>query len=130
MDKRALKPMGKYDMIPLKGRDRVDGKNEMPLASEMYEDLKQHTLFLRKMVVKLLLVIALLVAGLVGTNLFHIWQWSQFDTFVVDTSGGDGNANLIQGDNTGGVFNGTDRSQGEEGQAVPGEPGEGGGGQG
>lgn len=62
------------------------------------------------------------VVALVVTNLYHIHQWSQFDTFVVDTSGGDGNANLIQGDNTGGVFNGTDRSEDAQGQEVQGEP--------
>ena len=36
-----------------------------------------------------------------------IHQWSQFDTYVVD-SGEGGNANLVQGDNTGGIYNGTD----------------------
>lgn len=35
-------------------------ENKSPLASEMYEDLKEHTVFLRKMVVGLLIVIGVL----------------------------------------------------------------------
>ena len=50
--------------------------------------------------------IILLVIALAGTNLYHIHQWSQFDTIVVDSGDGEGNANYIQGDNTGGIYNG------------------------
>lgn len=46
-------------------------ENKSPLASEMYEDLKDHTVFLRKMVVGLLIVIGVLVVALAGTNLYH-----------------------------------------------------------
>ena len=55
----------------------------------------------------------MLFRSLTVTNLYHIYQWSQFDTYVVD-SGDGGNANLVQGDNTGGIFNGTDSSESPE----------------
>lgn len=87
----------------------MDDKNVTPLASEMYEDLKETNKFLRKLLVGAFIVIAILVAALTATNLYHIHQWSQFDTYVVD-SGDGGNANLVQGDNTGGIFNGPDSS--------------------
>lgn len=87
----------------------MDDKNVTPLASEMYEDLKRANKFKEKLIYILLGVIGVLVIALAGTNMFHIWQWSQFDTYVVD-SGDGGNANLVQGDNTGGIFNGPDSS--------------------
>ena len=94
----------------MKGRESMDNKNVTPLASEMYEDLKETNMFLRKLLVWAFAVIAALVVALTATNLYHIHQWSQFDTYVVD-SGEGGNANLVQGDNTGGIFNGTDSSE-------------------
>ena len=77
-----------------------------PLASEMYEDLKKATKFREKLIYILLGVIAVLVVALAGTNIYHIYQWSQFDTVVVDSGEGAGNANYVQGDNTGGIYNG------------------------
>lgn len=77
-----------------------------PLASEMYEDLKKATKFREKLIYILLGVIAVLVVALAGTNIYHIYQWSQFDTIVVDSGEGSGNANYAQGDNTGGIYNG------------------------
>ncbi len=89
-----------------------------PLASEMYSDLKDSTKFLQKMVVALSIVIALLVIALAGTNVYHIYLWGQFDSVVVDSGEGEGNANYIQGDNTGGIFNGQgDRPAAQEGQS-------------
>lgn len=85
----------------------MEDKNVAPLASEMYADLKETNMFLRKLLIGALAVIAVLVIALAGTNIYHIHQWSQFDTIVVD-SGEGGNANLVQGDNTGGIYNGTD----------------------
>lgn len=93
----------------------MDEKNT-PLASEMYEDLKRHTEFLKRMIIGLAIIIGILVCGLIGTNMYHIWQWSQFDTIVVDSSGGDGNANYVQGDNTGGIYNGESGSPQAEGR--------------
>lgn len=81
-------------------------EEKTPLASEMYEDLKKATKFREKLIYILLGVIAALVVALAGTNIYHIYQWSQFDTIVVDSGEGSGNANYVQGDNTGGIYNG------------------------
>lgn len=86
-------------------------EDNIPLASEMYEDLKKHVSFLHKLIIGLLAVIGLLVAALAGTNLYHIHQWSQFDTIVVDSGEGNGNANLVQGDVGGDILNGTNRGE-------------------
>ena len=96
-------------------------ENKSPLASEMYEDLKEHTVFLRKMVVGLLMVIGVLVVALAGTNLYHIYQWSQFETVVVDST--EGPANYVEGENTGGIFNGQGYSSSEEEREVQGNQG-------
>ena len=81
-------------------------QGKTPLASEMYEELKKATKFREKLIYILLVVIAVLVVALAGTNIYHIYQWSQFDTIVVDSGDGSGNANYVQGDNTGGIYNG------------------------
>lgn len=81
-------------------------EEKTPLASEMYEDLKKATRFREKLIYILLVVIAILVVALAGTNIYHIHQWSQFETVVVDSGEGSGNANYVQGDNTGGIYNG------------------------
>ena len=94
----------------------MNNENMAPLASEMYEDLKRANKFKEKLIYILLGTIGVLVIALATTNIYHIHQWSQFDTYVVD-SGDGGNANLVQGDNTGGIFNGTDSSESpQEGQ--------------
>ena len=82
-----------------------------PLASEMYEDLKKATKFREKLIYILLVVIGVLVISLAATNIYHIYQWSQFDTIVVDSGEGDGNANLVQGDVGGDILNGTNRGE-------------------
>lgn len=93
-----------------------ENKNVEPLASEIYKDLKASIAFKERVIKWMALIIAILVLALSVTNIYHIYQWSQFDTYVVD-SGDGGNANLVQGDNTGGIFNGTDSSQSpKEGQ--------------
>lgn len=91
----------------------MDDKNLTPLASEMYADLKETNRFLRRLLIGSLAVIAALVIALAGTNIYHIYQWSQFNTYIVD-SGEGGNANLVQGDNTGGIYNGADRGAGAQ----------------
>lgn len=85
--------------------------DKTPLASEMYEDLKKATRFREKMIYILLVVIGVLVIALAATNIYHIYQWSQFDTIVVDSGEGDGNANLVQGDVGGDILNGTNRGE-------------------
>ncbi len=61
--------------------------------------------FKNKMIVTLVCIVGALAAALVATNIYHIYQWSQFDTVVVDSGEGAGNANYVQGDNTGGIYN-------------------------
>lgn len=102
-----------HDKISPKGRDSVDEKTT--LASEMYEELKKATKFREKIIYILLAVVGALVIALAGTNLYHIHQWSQFETIVVDSGEGSGNANYVQGDNTGGIFNGEGHRETEEG---------------
>ena len=88
------------------------GEKNESLASEMYEDLKNTNRFLRKLLVSAFIVIGILVVALAGTNIYHIHQWSQFDTVVVDSD--QGPANYVQGDNTGGIYNGEGYSASQE----------------
>lgn len=88
----------------------MDGKNTAPLASEMYADLKRANKFKERLIYILLGVIGALVIALAATNAYHIYQWSQFDTVIVD-SGESGNAIYSGGDNSGGIYNGADSSQ-------------------
>lgn len=90
-----------------------DNENIPPLASEMYADLKRANQFKEKLIYTLLCVIGVLIIALAVTNVYHIYQWSQFDTIVID-SGDGGNANLVQGDNTGGIYNGQDSGAGAQ----------------
>lgn len=91
-----------------------NGKNQSaPLASEMYEDLKRANKFKETLIYILLGVIGVLIVAMSAQHFYHIHQWSQFDTYVVD-SGDGGNANLVQGDNTGGIYNGTDSGAGAQ----------------
>lgn len=100
-------------------------QGKTPLASEMYEDLKKATKFREKLIYILLVVIAVLVVSLAGTNIYHIYQWSQFDTIVVDSGDGSGNANLVQGDVGGDILNGTDSGQSTQDGKLQGNEGQG-----
>lgn len=100
-------------------------EEKTPLASEMYEDLKKATKFREKLIYILLVVIAVLVVALAGTNIYHIYQWSQFDTIVVDSGEGSGNANLVQGDVGGDILNGADRGQSTQDGEIEGNPSQG-----
>ena len=100
-------------------------EEKTPLASEMYEDLKKATKFREKLIYILLGVIAVLVVALAGTNIYHIYQWSQFDTVVVDSGDGSGNANLVQGDVGGDILNGTDSGQSTQDGKLQGKEGQG-----
>lgn len=88
----------------------MDEKNMAPLASEMYGDLKQANKFKERLIYILLSVIGVLIIALAATNIYHIHQWSEFDTVVID-SGEYGNAIYSRGDNSGGIYNGEDSSQ-------------------
>lgn len=106
----------------------MDEKNLPPLASEMYSDLKKTNQFLRRLLVGViigaLVVILILIGVICAQHFYHIYQWSQFDTIVVD-SGDGGNANLVQGDNTGGIYNGTNSSENPQDGQVQGDEGQG-----
>lgn len=93
--------------VKYKGKDvnGMENRNTEPLASEIYKDLKDTIRFKEKVIMWMAGIIAILVIGLIGTNLYHIWQWSQFDTIAID-SGEGGYANYVGGDNPGGIFNG------------------------
>lgn len=99
--------------------------NNGTLASEMYEDLKRATKFRERLIYLLLGVIGVLVIALAATNLYHIYQWSQFDTVVVDSRYGDGNANYVQGDNSGGIYNGENSGTPPEEWKIEGDQGQG-----
>ena len=88
----------------------MDEKNT--LASEVFEMLKEQLKFFK-------ILVAFLVLLLAATNIYHIRKWSQFDTVTVDS--GDGYANYVQGDNTGGVFNGTDQGADTQGRQIEGD---------
>ena len=88
----------------------MDEKNT--LASEVFEMLKEQLKFFK-------ILVAFLVLLLAATNIYHIRQWSRFDTVTVDS--GDGYANYVQGDNTGGVFNGTDQGADTQGRQIEGD---------
>ena len=85
--------------------EKIDIGTPESLASEMYRELKKANQFKNKLIVWLCGIILALVAALGAVSWYHIYQWSQFDTVVVDTGEG-GNANYVQGDNQGGIFNG------------------------
>lgn len=88
-----------------------------PLATEIYKDLKDSIVFQKKVIKWMSIIIAILVVSLCATNIYHIYEWSQFDTVVIDTGEGNGNANYVGGENTGGIYNGeSSGSQAQEGQ--------------
>ena len=92
-------------------------ENNEPLASEIYKDLKESITFQKRVIKWMAVIIALLVVALTATNLYHIHQWSKFDTVVIDTGEGNGNANYIGGENTGGIYNGeSGGAQAQDGQ--------------
>lgn len=61
-------------------------------------------------------LIVILIVLLAGTNIYHIWQWSQFDTVVVD-SGDGGYAGYVGNDgdvNNYGEGSGAQKEEGKE----------------
>lgn len=105
--------------------EKIDIGTPETLASEMYRELKRANIFKEKVIRWLCVIIGILIVAMGIQAWYHIHMWSQFDTVVVDTGEGGGNANYVQGDNQGGIFNhGEGSSQEEEGgQAkVQGDP--------
>ena len=120
---KTLITMRKYDKIPPKGRDGVEeNRNTEPLASEMYKDLQKHDAFKMKVIKWLVVALVFSIVGNVGQSIYHDWKWSMFDTFVVDSGDGSGNANLVQGDVGGDILNGENNGKDQEGREVQGNP--------
>lgn len=63
---------------------------DLGMASEIFGELKKTIKFQW-------ILIGVLIFLLAATNIYHIYQWSQFDTIVVD-SGEGGYANYIGND--------------------------------
>lgn len=70
--------------------DKLNEQEEKGLAMEMLGELKNT-------ITAQWILIAILIVLLAGTNIYHVWQWSQFDTVVVD-SGQGGNAGYAGND--------------------------------
>ena len=83
----------------------MNEKNEI-LAGDVLSLLKSQLKVMKALVLVLILLLA-------ATNIYHVWQWSQFDTAAVENGDNGGYANYVAGDNTGGVYNG-ERSGTEE----------------
>lgn len=86
----------------------MNEKNEI-LASDVLSLLKSQLKFMKALVLVLILLLA-------ATNIYHVWQWSQFDAVVVENGDNGGYANYVAGDNTGGVYNGECDSETQKGQ--------------
>lgn len=84
------------------------------LASEMYRELKRANIFKEKVIIWLCIIIGILIIAMGVQACYHIHMWSEFDTVVVDTGEGSGNANYVQGDNQGGIYNNGESSSQEE----------------
>lgn len=70
--------------------ENVIEKEERGLAMELLSELKNT-------IRKQWILIVILIVLLAGTNVYHIYQWAQFDTIVVD-SGDGGNAGYVGND--------------------------------
>lgn len=70
--------------------ERVMGQEEKGIATELLGELKNT-------IRKQWILIVILTILLATTNIYHIYQWSQFDTIVVD-SGDGGNAGYVGND--------------------------------
>lgn len=76
------------DNVDLK--DNASDREEKGIAMELLSELKNT-------VRNQWILIIVLIILLAGTNIYHIYQWSQFETIVVD--GGDGgNAGYVGND--------------------------------
>lgn len=94
--------------------EKIDIGTPETLASEMYRELKRANQFKERVIKWLCVIIGILVIAMGIQAGYHIYMWSQFDTVVVDTGEGGGNANYVQGDNQGGIYNNGESSSSEE----------------
>ena len=100
------------ESVEIKNEKKSNQEEKNTFASDILAMLKEQLKFYKILVIVLVLLLA-------ATNIFHIYQWSQFDTVTVDS--GDGYANYVQGDNTGGVYNGANSGQETEGRQIEGD---------
>lgn len=91
--------------------EKIDIGTPETLATEMYRELKKANKFKEKIIIALCVIIGILIGAMCFQGWYHIHKWAEFDTVVVDTGEGGGNANYVQGDNQGGIFNGEGYSQ-------------------
>ncbi len=68
----------------------MEQNGESSLAMELLQETK-------KTIKKQWILIIVLIVLLAATNVYHIYQWSQYDTITVDSNDG-GNANYIGND--------------------------------
>lgn len=83
--------------MKLKDNENISEQEEKGIAMEILGELKTQNQGLRATNNKLLSIIVVLIILLAGTNIYHIYQWSQFESVVVDSKDG-GNANYIGND--------------------------------
>lgn len=98
--------MENRDNVKEKGNGATEDKG---IAMELLGELKNT-------IRKQWILIVILIVLLAGTNIYHIWQWSQFDTVVVD-SGDGGNAGYVGNDgdvNNYGEGSSTQKEEGKE----------------
>lgn len=87
---------------------QIDSSNK--LASEMLEDSDKKDKRKTKIIAYLIGVICVLIIGLVGSNIYWVYQWSSYDYYSQD---GDG-TNYLNSDVEGDVVNGPKVSEKEE----------------
>ncbi len=100
----------------MENKDNVMEKEEKGIAMELLGELKNT---IRKQWVLIVILIILLA----GTNIYHIYQWSQFETVVVD-SGDGGNAGYVGNDgdvNNYGEGSGSQEKESEKGAETKGQ---------
>ena len=102
--------------------ETVDISTPETLASEMYRELKEANQYKNTIIKILCGIIALLIIAMAALHGYHIHQWSQYETVVVDSADG-GNANYVGGENTGGIYNGEGYSAPQEEGNTQGERG-------
>lgn len=98
----------------------MDEKNDS-LASEIIRDNIKQGHFKDKVIIILSALLLISLIGNIVQSLYHDWQWAQFDAVIVDTGDYGGNANYVQGDNTGGIYNGESSSQTTQGRQIEGD---------
>lgn len=88
------------------------------LASEMYGDVKKTNFRLWFLVFVLVAIVVvqhfLYTERADAMARYYIDKLSEYETVIVDSGDGYGHANYVQGDNSGGIFNGEGYSEAQE----------------